>query len=211
MKGLILKDLYMSFKYCKAIYIFIVFFSIIAIFDNSTIYWILLPVILSGNIPVSVLAYDEQSRWNSYSDTLPCSRTQAVSSKYILTLFSVGGIWVLLSVVLAISELIISNFIFTDYIVAITGVLVLGMIPPALILPIIFKYGTEKGRIMYTVVIAVLIGGISILACFLNDTAQAPYTAGVYFSETLITAIIVIVTFIGSWTLSANIYKKREL
>lgn len=210
MKGLILKDLYMVFKYCKIIYILVAIFSIVAVFDNSTTYWIIFPVVLSSTVSITILAYDERSKWISYSDTLPFTRSQAVSSKYILTILSVGTTWIVLSVIQVISGLIRGNFIFVDYIVTITVVLSLGLISPSLMLPIVFKYGTEKGRIAYYAIVAILVGGGTALGFFLNDTTET-HTIGMYALETFIVAIVLIAIFIGSWALSANIYKKREM
>ena len=65
MKGLLLKDFYMAAKYCRA-------------------------CLLCGMIPVNLLAYDERSRWLEYSGTLPYTKAQIVSGKYLVGIIVQG-------------------------------------------------------------------------------------------------------------------------
>ena len=74
MKGLLLKDLYMSEKYCRAFLLIVVIFFGMSLMSGSSFFLLAYPCILVGLIPASLVSYDERERWDVYSGTLPCSR-----------------------------------------------------------------------------------------------------------------------------------------
>ena len=87
MKGLLLKDWYMVWKYCKYYFLLgIVFFAFSIVEDNM--FFVFYPCLLCGIIPANLLGYDERSRWMQYSGTLPYTRAQIVSAKYLIGLFA---------------------------------------------------------------------------------------------------------------------------
>ncbi|MEE1056542.1 MAG: ABC-2 transporter permease [Acutalibacteraceae bacterium] len=210
MKGFILKDLYMSFKHYILIYLFAMFFGISYIFNSETIYWYVAPVILASIRPIGILSLDERSKWILYSDTLPFSRKYMVSSKYILSLLSVLSTWLLIAIMRGISGLIIGNLVLIDFIATLSVVLALGLLTPALMLPVVFKYGTEKGRIVYYIV-AFLLVALGTSLGLVADEIGMVNKVGQYVLQFSIIAVIVIAIFICSWMLSINIYKNREL
>ena len=63
MKGLILKDIYMMMKYCRAYLLIIIVFTAVSFVDNGNLFLVFYPTILCGMIPVNLLSYDERSRW----------------------------------------------------------------------------------------------------------------------------------------------------
>ncbi|MDE7281371.1 MAG: ABC-2 transporter permease, partial [Ruminiclostridium sp.] len=67
MKGLILKDLYMTVKYCRIYLLIAVVFIAVSFVGNDSLFFIFYPCLFCGMIPVSLLGYDERSRWLQYS------------------------------------------------------------------------------------------------------------------------------------------------
>ena len=86
MKGLLLKDFYML-KNLKAFILFMAIFLFVSTFSEENMFMLFYPCVLSGIIPVSLLGYDERSKWDKYSLTLPYTRAQIVSAKYLMGLF----------------------------------------------------------------------------------------------------------------------------
>ena len=84
MKGLLLKDLYMVVKYCKAYLLIAVVFLAVSLMGSDNLFFIFYPCLLCGMIPVNLLAYDERSRWPQYCGTLPYTKGQIVSGKYLM-------------------------------------------------------------------------------------------------------------------------------
>ena len=88
MKGLLLKDWYMVKTYCRAYLLIAVVFIALSFFSDNNMFFVFYPCLLCGMIPVNLLAYDERSRWTQYSGTLPYTKTQIVSGKYLIGLFA---------------------------------------------------------------------------------------------------------------------------
>ena len=70
MKGLLRKDLYMMGKYCRSYLLLVIVFLCVSVFSSDNLFFVFYPSLFSGMIPVSLLAYDERSRWTQYSGTL---------------------------------------------------------------------------------------------------------------------------------------------
>ena len=88
MKGLLLKDWYMMKKYCRY-YLFVsIGFIILSMMSSGNMFFIFYPCLLAGMIPVNLLGYDERSRWTEYVGTLPYTKTQIVSAKYLIEALS---------------------------------------------------------------------------------------------------------------------------
>ena len=64
MKGLLLKDLYMSKHYFKMYFMVVVIFLIVSGIGNDNMFFAIYPSMLAGIISVSLCAYDENSKWN---------------------------------------------------------------------------------------------------------------------------------------------------
>lgn len=86
MKGLITKDIFMIAKYFKLYFLMDVIFIAVAFFSPDSSSFLMIPVLLSGIIPITLLAYDERSHWTEYSGALPYSKAQIVSAKYLIGL-----------------------------------------------------------------------------------------------------------------------------
>ena len=88
MKGLLLKDFYVARKHCKVFVIIMAVFMAISFAGDGDLFFLIYPCFLTGMIPVTLLSYDEHSRWSEYSGTLPCSREQIVSESMLWVLLS---------------------------------------------------------------------------------------------------------------------------
>lgn len=85
MKGLLLKDYYMLLKYCRPYALIVLIFGACSLADGGNLFMLAYPAVLCGINSVSLLAYDEKSRWQQYCETMPYTRKQVVDSKYLLS------------------------------------------------------------------------------------------------------------------------------
>lgn len=196
MKGLLLKDLYMVKAYFRTYLILIVGFIFFSTFSAKIDFMYFYPMILAGSTPFSLIAYDERSRWNQYCDTLPVSRKTAVSSRYIMTLIFVGAVFLLT----AILQLFSPHFSPETYTANLSVLIVMGLLTPTVLLPLIFRFGVEKGRLFYYFIIGAF--------CALSiGAANAPVDLQI---PPLLLPAVSVVLFILSWIISIKIYKKKE-
>jgi len=208
MKGLIIKDLYMTAKYCRSNIIISFLFLLLSLASPDNLFFTFYPAMLGGMIPTNILAYDERSRWIQYSDTLPYSRAQIVSGKYIIGLIAQGTI--IVSIGIAHAAVMISNGTFSTEAFGVFMMLILTMslISSSINLPFMFKYGVEKGRLAYYVMVGIVCGGSVAASQLMTESTEREINL---FGVLPIVCLIGIGIFALSWYLSIVFYKKREL
>lgn len=210
MKGLLRKDLYMAWRYCRSYLLILLVFSVLSIWGESS-FLLSYPMFFAGIIPVTLISYDEKSRWNAYAATLPCSRAQCVSVKYLVTLLCILGTTLVLLLFQTIGMAVRDGFSADRYML--TGCLIpaAGILVPALLLPAVFRFGAEKGRIAYFAVVIAFFVLLALLDLFLHpEDAAAP--AGFLPTWVCLTALAcAALLFAASWVLSVLLYKKRDL
>ncbi|MBQ3228340.1 MAG: ABC-2 transporter permease [Clostridia bacterium] len=208
MKGLIIKDLYMTAKYCRSNIIISFLFLLLSLASPDNLFFTFYPAMLGGMIPTNILAYDERSRWIQYSDTLPYSRAQIVSGKYIIGLIAQGTI--IVSIGIAHAAVMISNGTFSTEAFGVFMMLILTMslISSSINLPFMFKYGVEKGRLAYYVMVGIVCGGSVAASQLMTESTEQEINL---FGVLPIVCLIGIGIFALSWYLSIVLYKKREL
>ena len=208
MKGLLLKDFYMAKKHLRAWIAMMLVFIGVACVNAENMFFIFYPCMLSGMIPVSLLGYDERSKWDVYAGTLPCSKAQIVSAKYLIGLIVHGGVLLLTALTQGIRMAMTASFLWSEYLALIGVLVMLGCISTAITLPFMFKFGVEKGRMAYYVMVALISGSSVALPKVLGKMLEQQ----VSFNGILaVVVLVVIALYILSWFLSIRFYEKREL
>lgn len=209
MKGLLLKDFYMTWKYCRMVFIFVIIFLVAAATGAENVFFLIYPMVVAAIIPTTLLSYDEKSGWNVYCGVLPYSRAQLVSVKYLVAAIIIFAVWILsiLSQIICIAAGVSAEG--EEIRFTLSFLLLLGLLSSSIILPVIFRFGVEKGRYAYYFTIAFIcaagfaaakiIGEIN-----LNLTIQANLLP-------VIMAAAGIAIFCLSWLLSIKIYQKQEI
>ncbi|MBR0438529.1 MAG: ABC-2 transporter permease [Clostridia bacterium] len=159
MKGLLEKDLRLMISRKQSILIFIVA-SIFVAFTMEGSFVVSYLTMLFTVIAISTLSYDEYDNGFAFLMTLPFSRKTYVREKYIFTLFAEITAWIV-SVILYYAV----NMIKGVRLDLLSEAPVLLMYLPLLflmacmMLPIQFRFGAEKSRTAYFIVI----GGLAVL------------------------------------------------
>ena len=193
MIGLLRKDLYMAWAYCKTFILILAVFITVGLSGEENSFFILYPMIIGMMLPVSLISYDERFKWHLACDAMPVSRAKVVSSKYILTLLTV-----------------LLVFVFTMlaqwFRLARTGSVERLWELPGL-MPVIFRLGVEKGRLFYFV----LVGAVCAAAVIFSSGQNPVNPAARIALPGWITILVSLAIFLLSWPLSIALYKKREL
>lgn len=208
MKGLILKDLYLVKKYCKSYLILTLLFIALSSMNGENMIFALYPSAVCGMVTVSLMSLDEKCRWLSYSASLPYSKGQIVSEKYLLGLVIQLLVLVLTGIAQAVRMNREGNLEAKSLFVLMAVLTATALLTSAVNLLLVFRFGCERARILFYVLIGVICALGVVLPMFLNGEITLhiePMTAAV---------IAVAVTVIGytlSWILSVQIYKRREI
>ncbi len=210
MKGLLLKDWYAIRYYCRANIFMIIAFSIAGGVMEGNFFFTYYPCIFAGIITMSLIAYEEREKWEQYAATLPYTKAQRVSSKYIVSLcFGVGTI--LINVITQLVCMVLMNKYDIDKLLSIFLVFVpLALLPAAFLLPFIYRFGVNKGRIAYFIVLAVFCGAIGVVASNQTMGLLAKVSAP-QISISIIVFLASLMAYALSWMLSIKFYKNREI
>ncbi len=208
MKGLLLKDWYMMKKYCRSYLVITVVFIAVSLVSDDNMFFVFYPCLLCGMIPVNLLGYDERSHWVQYSSSLPYTKTQIVSAKFLIGLLAQMTVLIVTAAAQGIKMRINGSFSLNDFIALMLLMLTMATLTSSISLPFIFKLGVEKGRTAYYVMIG-FAGFGGVLASYLF---REHLTAEIHTNLLLIVlACIGIGVYALSWYLSIVFYKKREI
>lgn len=209
MIGLLLKDLYVLRKTAKIYLAMMVFYMVLTLagaFDNSMVIGFV--SLFCMMMPVSSFAYDEAARWDKYATAFPTGRRGIVSSKYLLILCT-GALALALTVILGLPLQILRHGDMGEMLLTGAICVSIGLFMNSILLPMLFKLGAERGRVLMMTVY----GGIFLLvvlgAKFLvNSDRFTPPPIGVIAAGL---ALIAVLTVVISYRLSLSIFEKKDL
>lgn len=208
MKGLLLKDWYMTKAYCKASFLVAAAFIVLSFIDDDNWFFVFYPSLLCGMLPVNLLGYDERSRWMQYSRTMPYTNAQLVSEKYLVGLLAQITLLIIMGIVQLVKGKLAGTFVPEDFAVLMLLMFVVSTITSAIPLPLVFKLGVEKGRMTYYAMIG--------FACCASALASGFYEGqrGLEAKPALLLAVLFVAgigIYLFSWYLSVAFYQKREI
>jgi len=211
MIGLLLKDLYtLNRQYGKTLLFMLIFFALMSTgMDNPASFLDGFIILMSMMMSITSFSYDSLAKWDRFGLSLPVSRKDIVAGKYILSLILcfAGTIlsFIVSSIVLYFKS--VEGFGLTDHIMAVVGIVTITMFVFSILLPLIFKFGVEKSRIL-------------LIALFAMPTAAIltlDHLGVVMPSEETVMAIvktapaIVVVLYFLSFLLSVQIFQAKEI
>lgn len=99
MKGLFYKEARSLWHFGKTYLLMLVIFLGLALYQSTDssggAVWMLYPIFFAGTLPASLIGDDEKSGWQSCCDTLPVTRRQIVTVKYITCLVTAAAVCLL--------------------------------------------------------------------------------------------------------------------
>jgi ABC-type transport system involved in multi-copper enzyme maturation permease subunit len=204
MKGLLLKDFYTLLKQLKLYLVFIVILSVIPSMNMTSI-----GIVYAAMLPITVIAFDERSKWDQLAVMMPYTRNELVLSKFLIGYIAVAvtclislGIQVIIGAVNG--QALTMEQMLTVVLTAFAGVILL-----AINLPFMFWLGVERGRIVFLVLIAatVFLGMMSV------DSIKAMMDYSTITSATLLLggAAAVIVSNVVAVAISNRVYQRKFL
>ncbi|SMC81872.1 ABC-2 transporter permease [Papillibacter cinnamivorans] len=160
MTGLILKDLLNLKRQGKIIAILFAFYLFLSLTSHDSSFFGGVVAVLCAMLPVTALSYDERCKWDKYALTMPVSRKDLVISKYLLgALFCAAGFLVNFAF-----NLITGSGNIAEALEISLSLLSVGMFFISLILPILFQFGVEKGRLLMMLVLFVPVAVVVFLS-----------------------------------------------
>lgn len=203
MKALLKKDIFVLLRQMR---MFLLMIAIFAMFPqgNMTVF----AIVYCGMLPYTAMAYDERSKWDDLAAMMPYTVGDVVLSKYVLGWLAVGCATVLS----ALSNFVLGLFVTTDFSpAALLPYMCMGFLMMAVTMPLMFRFGVEKGRMFFILLMVVVAVGGAGLAAGLVDFSkrgEVPKTvlAFIQLGIPLLSAALTAVSI----PLSMAMYKKHR-
>ncbi len=219
LKGLIIKDFQTIKSYKTTILFMIVLFTIGGFLNDDIITFIPVTMPLCFEmLAMSGFSFDNLSNSDTYIRTLPVDKKDIVKARYIyILLFTLfGSLFGLICTILV--QLLKTKNIGTEILISdlsiTSGAFVGIMFVQIFQIPIMYKFGAEKGRIIQLVMIIVLMLGISLATtAIMKIWGISLDNLAVMLKDYLIAVlgIMVILLYILSFVISRRIYERKEI
>ena len=160
MKGLILKDFLVLRKGARTYLLFLGIYAAISLFSPETDLFSTMLIVVVMMLPMNCFSWDSYTKWDSYAMALPVRRRTVVAARYVLVLLTALGALAMMAALALLSGAIHggvdwNGFLFSS-LISMAGALVINMV----MLPLLYKYGPERARVMIIVVMAVVFAGV---------------------------------------------------
>ena len=201
-------DLFALWRTNKTLFILLPVYGIgYAVAGSEISFLSVLSVVLGGMIAYNSIAYDERSGWNRFVLTTAYSRKDYVLGKYLLALTGVlGGTAILLlsdTAAVAMGRVAPEDRLLSG----VPAIVVSTLLLISLALPLSFKYGIEKARILSYLMIGLLCGSAGLLTVF---THEQVFSLDMILVNTFL-PMLGAAAFILSAFLSVHIYSRKAL
>lgn len=152
MKGLLVKDIYMLLQQ-KNLLMMILLLSVLLNFSMDNTFAVGYLTFVGSFFIISSISYDEYENGFSFLFTLPIRRDTYVRSKYIFAILACLSFW-LMGCLITLAYCLVKNQFgrMQGGMMEACIYLPLILIFLAVMLPILFKFGSEKGRIVMAVI-----------------------------------------------------------
>lgn len=205
MKGLLLKHGYVFWSNYK-IYLFLtLLFMGMGWVSEEAAFAGFYPCILNSGVLTGMIGNDERDRWEQYVRTMPCRPAQIVGSYYLFGLVLAVGTALVCTLGQVVRVAVFARSM-AELVGMVALMLPLSLLPLALMLPLVFRFGTGKALLAYYGVLGAGMGGIAILNN-VTENMQIPLDGG---SAVLVT-LVALVLYGVSWIISIPLYKMREI
>lgn len=205
MLGLIKKDLLLMKTNAKSLLVIFIIYLLMAINGNFDIV-VMLPLFMMVLL-ISTFGYDEYNNWDAYVNALPVGRKNIILSKYLTSAILLVCSSIISCIIAYVLTFFYEKSDISHSLSYIGGCLCGMLITISLMYPLIFKYGSQKGRIAGFVLIAGS-GFVLGLLSKIKDFSTVVNSFKTYFLIAFV--VLAILMLIGSYIISVKIYSKRE-
>lgn len=193
MKGILIKDFYTLKKTLVLCLMVTVAFCTLG---NESMSFIALFYVVM--LPINLIAMDERARFDRLAVMLPLGGVACVLDKYLIAYAGLG----VTAMMMGVRALVLGQG--AAFVTGILFSLAFCLLVHAVLLPLIFRFGVERGRMFYILAIVVLAGMLGALGSLIEEQVLVSTQVASLISFAVALALIV-----GSIVLSKRVYLDR--
>ena len=213
MMGLLRKDLLILKSYWKTYAMLLALYDIFAFWGNPSFFTTILSVMLFV-LPLSSFSADELARWDRFAVALPVGRRGIVQAKYLFLLVVCAAAFILSVIIVLLAALTgrAGKDSLSGLLLACATCAILGLILNAILYPILFRYGTQKSRIVMSAIFGAVFAAFAIGMGIFN-LSGINITSIFYLPIPLLILLLAAITsavLLLSYHISCGIFIRRE-
>ncbi len=157
---------------------------------------------------VSFFSYESWYHWDSYCAVMPLSNRQIVVSRYI-SLLIVTGCGVLWGIVIGVLALTAGkmDLTWTQWLLSMVQTVLAALLYMEIEIPVMYRFGVERGRIVNILLFIILFAGVSALAEFNELPTAVTSVVQLVFG---VVWVVILLCFPVSIAVSMRIRAKKE-
>ena len=210
MKGLLIKDFLVLKKTGRIFLLIMGLYLVMAVFLDTDMGPLM--VFLCGMLSISTFAYDEQAKWDAYALTMPLKKRDLVRAKYVLAMIlcltgAAAG------AVLSIAGSMDQPFVDWKGILTASGIaLCASYLFNSLAIPLLYKFGAEKTRLVLMICYAAPLVAASLVLNELEKSADTLLRLQSYLDlGAILLPFITLAALFFSYSISLRIYRKKDV
>ena len=203
MKGLLLKDAYQTWCYTRWIILVSIAMMLMGTFfmKEGSNFFMLYGGFLLGILPMTLLAYDQNSRFSAYCAALPVTKEQIVGGKYLIGLCGMA---------LAAAQLLWGTVTVQLTVATLLQVAMLTLLGNIILLPLAYRFGYQKARYVYYLCIGLLASLMGFFVSSGDSALDSILPANGSLLELVVVLAAALALYALSWRLSVAWYGKAE-
>lgn len=210
MRSLFIKDMIMSWKVGKIIYILFAIYAIAAGLSGNLL-WSSIGVSVLSMIPCILLEVDERGNWLKFLFCSTVTKREYVREKYMLSfLFGLAG-YILYVLIWLFGCMLHKNPSHPMFLLPTAVAVFAALVLPGLAMMFSFRFGAVTGRIILTILVTVTAGcGGTLSGRVGHDPAAERALADSQIGISAVLLLVSVLLFILSYFASIKIMQKKE-
>lgn len=210
MNGLLKKEFFVLRKQLRTWTMLFVLYAAIAVTGVWGPYILTtLVTVMTLMTPLSAFGYDQSTGWETFVATLPGGREKAVGARYLFCLLvDLAAAALALGLTLLLGLLGFADVALDEAAVSTLSCAAVALLMIAVALPLCYKLGVEKARVVYMAVFLAAFGGGLALVNLLSGRIALPAWLG-YALLVAVVPVLAVVMYL-SYRTSVSILRKKE-
>lgn len=210
MNGLLKKEFFVLRKQLRTWTMLFVLYAAIAVTGVWGPYILTtLVTVMTLMTPLSAFGYDQSTGWETFVATLPGGREKAVGARYLFCLLvDLAAAALALGLTLLLGLLGLADVALDETAASTLSCAAVALLMIAVALPLCYKLGVEKARVVYMAVFLAAFGGGLALVNLLSGRIALPAWLG-YALLAAVVPVLAVVMYL-SYRTSVSILRKKE-